>query len=145
MKALTLYASWAHAIAHGSKRVENRTWHPPRSLLGTRIAIHAGKTLDMAGLDALDEIDNAAFVARAIPRSAIVATAKVMRSVEFRGLLIPSDADPAILSDWWAGPVGWVLEDVRALAVPVPCKGALGLWDVPPDLAAAIERQEVLP
>lgn len=31
----------------------------------------------------------------------------------------------------------WLLDDVRALAQPIPCRGALGLWTVPAD----IERQ----
>ena len=138
MKALTLYASWAHAIAHYSKRVENRTWHPPRPLIGQRFAIHAGAKLDEDGLDAIDMIEDASVVAKDVPRSAIVATARLVRSVEFDGLLIPKDADPAVLSDWWAGPVGWVLDDVQALPTPVPCKGALGLWDVPAEIAAKI-------
>lgn len=145
MKALTLYASWAHAIAHYSKRVENRTWHPPRSLIGQRFAIHAGAKLDESGLDALDEIDDAVIVAKAVPRSAIVATARLVRSVEFRDILIPKGADPAVQSDWWVGPVGWVLDDVRALREPVPCNGALGLWTLPADVEAAVLACEVSP
>lgn len=44
LPALTLTCPWAHAIAHWSKRTENREWMPPRELLGRRLAIHAGKS-----------------------------------------------------------------------------------------------------
>lgn len=36
---------------------------------------------------------------------------------------------------------GWVLVDVRVLKRPIPCKGALGLWDLPPNVVRAIKRQ----
>jgi len=47
MKAITLWPEWAFAIARLDKRIENRTWEPPRSLIGTgeQIAIHAGKSI----------------------------------------------------------------------------------------------------
>lgn len=43
MKALTLWPEWAWAIMHLGKDVENRTWHPPKNILGQRIALHAGR------------------------------------------------------------------------------------------------------
>jgi len=43
MKALTLWPEWAWAIIHLGKDVENRTWHPPKNILGQRIALHAGR------------------------------------------------------------------------------------------------------
>lgn len=36
---------------------------------------------------------------------------------------------------WYFGPVGWVLEDVRPLDEPIPCRGAQGLWTVPDEIA----------
>lgn len=44
LQALTLMCPWAHAIAYWGKNIENRTWTPPRSLIGQCIAIHAGKS-----------------------------------------------------------------------------------------------------
>lgn len=43
MKALTLWPEWAWSIMHLGKDVENRTWHPPKNILGQRIALHAGR------------------------------------------------------------------------------------------------------
>jgi hypothetical protein len=36
---------------------------------------------------------------------------------------------------------GWVLGDVKPLKKPIHCKGALGLWDVPPSVLRVIKRQ----
>ena len=41
-RAITLWPEWAGSIAYLDKRVENRTWEPPKDVIGTRIAIHAG-------------------------------------------------------------------------------------------------------
>lgn len=43
--ALTLWPEWAWAIANLDKRVENRTWAPPISMVGKRIAIHSGASI----------------------------------------------------------------------------------------------------
>ena len=42
---------------------------------------------------------------------------------------------------WFFGPYGLVLRDVRALATPVPCKGALGFWTLPTDVDASVAQQ----
>jgi hypothetical protein len=42
MKALTIWQPWASLIIAGAKPYEFRGWPPPRSLVGHRIAIHAG-------------------------------------------------------------------------------------------------------
>ena len=43
MRAVTLYQPWASLIALGHRTTETRSWPAPRSLVGSRIAIHAGK------------------------------------------------------------------------------------------------------
>jgi hypothetical protein len=47
----------------------------------------------------------------------------------------------ASFDPWFAGPVGWFLEDVTVLPEPVPCRGDQKLWEVPPDVLAEVERQ----
>lgn len=42
------------------------------------------------------------------------------------------------------GPVCYLLDDARALPEPIPCKGALGLWRVPPEHVPAL-RALVVP
>lgn len=133
MKALTLYQPWAFAVACLGKRVENRPWKPWPSIVGQVIAIHAAAKVDPAA-----EAEAAAFIVRRIgltlrdvtgaglPRGAIVATARVTGCVD-------ASADP-----WFVGPYGWTLDEVVALPSPVPCRGAQGLWTVPPDVEALV-------
>ncbi|MRX32784.1 ASCH domain-containing protein [Aminobacter sp. MDW-2] len=42
MKALTIWQPWASLIMIGAKPYEFRSWKPPLSLIGQRLAIHAG-------------------------------------------------------------------------------------------------------
>lgn len=43
MKAITLHQPWASLIIGRAKQYETRSWCPPSTLFGQRIAIHAGK------------------------------------------------------------------------------------------------------
>lgn len=43
-------------------------------------------------------------------------------------------------SPWYTGQHGLVLRNIQPLAAPVPCRGALGLWNVPADVATEVER-----
>lgn len=53
--ALTVWQPWAWALFHG-KPVENRTWHPPKRLLGQVVAIHAGKTYERDAYDTIADL-----------------------------------------------------------------------------------------
>lgn len=47
--------------------------------------------------------------------------------------------------DYTPGRFAWVLTDVHLLKQPIPCKGALGLWELPADVADAVvtsQREE---
>lgn len=147
MRALTLHAGWAWAICHLGKRIENRPWKIPASMIGERIAIHAGANIgarkgSTAAMETIQRIEQAARAAgytgdvwaasTEAPTRAIVATA-VLESCSMN----PDDAGG------WAvpGQYGWVLADVRVLAEPVPVqRGSLGLWRIDSKTTAAIEE-----
>jgi hypothetical protein len=131
MKALTIHAPWAWAIAHGGKDVENRTW--PTNYRGP-LAIHAGLSTasDRSFLHFLAEMGIKLDLPRDFPRGAILAVADLVDVLEL--------GDDALHDTPWAeGPVCWCLENVRALAKPLPCRGAQGLWTVPTELESLIE------
>ena len=148
MKALTLRHPWPWAIVALGKDVENRTWAPGRDQLaiGDWFAIHGGVTPRGADL-----------VEVQIQASGLVAThrARVMRQCLVNGDLTVNDVIlPGIVavcrhagvvraggSPWFEGPLGWRLADVAALPVPVPCRGAQGLWDIPDDVFAEVRLQ----
>ena len=115
--ALTLHPEWAWAICHAFKRVENRSWHPGKRLpVGSRLAIHAGRTIRRASsVQGLCGVD-AETIARC-QTSAIVAFVTIAGFD--RDVLTIWDA-----SDQWH----WRLGEVEVLDAPILCSGAQGLW-----------------
>jgi hypothetical protein len=134
VKALTLLRPWAYAITHLGKRVENRTWRPSAAMIGVQIAIHAGKGKDNPGAEwILDSGLAATLPPLAWQETAIVGVATIS------GIVEGSD------SPWFFGPYGWVLSEVKAVDVPVPCKGALGLWEIPAHVIADMRSRTWAP
>lgn len=124
---LTLVQPWATVVVHHGKRIENRPWKPPAWAIGKRLAIHAGKKYDdQVARDLWTHTGISVPCKKAIVLGAIVGTARLAGYVT-------DSMDP-----WFFGPFGWQLEDVRALAEPIPCGGALGLWRLPEAVAAQI-------
>lgn len=162
MLALTLIQPWATAILCMSKDVENRTWAPSEATLpiGTRFAIHAGAKLDRnAAIALLRDIDLADPLPE-MPKGVLMGTvelAAIVRVTEERTPLLGTGmvqtsrsaeliGDQALakaaLDSRWANPeatILWVLRNPRVLPTPIPCKGALGLWRVPPEHVPALE------
>ncbi len=147
--ALTLWRPWPFAILHlpegEAKRVENRPWKPWASVIGKRIALHAGKHMDDNVLRTLFPlaVDVRAYdegiLGTAVVKGWICNEDSLLQSkYDYGGTLTAADAEAAYDSRWFFGPYGWVLEDVRALPEPIPCKGAQGLWTVPAAIAALL-------
>lgn len=155
MKAITLWRPWSDAIVRGPKRVENRTWPPPRALLGRRIAIHAGLKYDecfsgdINWEDAPDEDGSP---------TGVVGTARLIGALDCRDahrpprVIVTKESETTLVrtrlrflqdDPWWSGPVGWLLGAVTAID-SVPCRGAQGLWDLPGDVEREVIRRAVL-
>ncbi len=151
---LTLWPEWAWAVGHLGKRIENRSWHPPRWAVGALIAIHGGAAF---GGQAGRVRDGAApeawgYAARAMLAMALragqapvgpVTMARLIAEAQSKivavgrlSSVVTESADP-----WFVGPLGWVLSDVVTLPEPVPCRGSQGLWTLPDDVRAAVTRQ----
>ncbi len=144
MKAITISQPHASRIARGEKFVENRSqpWH-----YRGRIAIHAG-----LGTQYLTRRER---LSMHLPGGAIIAVAELQTcvSLEFirhqcrSGLERQGDLITGTDHTWievrnhihTEGPYCLVLGHVLTLPVPIPCKGALGLWTVPSDIEAEIE------
>lgn len=130
VKGLTVCQPYAHLIAlpdsdPRAKRIENRTWSTPYR---GHLLIHAGKST--AWLDDDDELE--------YPRMAFGAAVALARLAD----CVPLSRVPEHLkgSPHALGPVCWVLEDVQALARPIPWRGAQGLWYVEPALLEELQR-----
>lgn len=121
MKALSIRQPWATLIAHGIKDVENRDWY---TNYRGRIFIHAGQTLDAGATDWIAERLTFGqmelwFKVADFPRGAIIGEADLV------------DCVTAHQSRWFTGEYGFVLANPFLYDVPVPYKGALGLFNVP--------------
>lgn len=147
MKALTLWRPWPWVIFHApawQKRIENRPWEPWPSIIGRRIVLHAGKTFDGEAVDFI--LDNIAVEGQPRRLGAEASDEGLIGVVTVAGV-VETSFDAALQAGqgqerWFFGPYGWVLTDVRAFEKPIPCKGAQGLWDLPPwaerEVAAAM-------
>lgn len=131
MKALSLSQPWAAVVAAGLKSIENRSWKPHAAIIGHTFAIHAAKSYDREAVVPLTNVLGERW--RSVPhldaRGAIIGTARLTGFVE-------ASSDP-----FFFGPYGLLLDGITALT-PIPCRGALGFWEIPDDVQIMIEEQQ---
>ena len=159
MKAISLWRPWPWAFFHAGKRIENRSWKPPDSIIGTWVAMHAAQRFDEdAGFRMLRGDFGAA--AQALPiehgttaikhPTGIVGAMFVAGRFEKDGARYGfhrnCDEVDALLragyaSPWSFGPFCWLTPRVVELAEPIPCKGKQGLWTVPVEIAKVVEKR----
>lgn len=161
MRALTLTQPWATLIAVGAKRIETRSWS---TFYRGPLAIHAAKGLGpVGGKRGLVEQCNVPAVQWALqtyppppyysnhgrspfPLGAIVATAFLVdvrcTSMKLRAEVLAQTKTPNEIEfgDYSSGRYAWFLENVKALLEPIPCKGALSLWEVPLNLLEQLKE-----
>jgi hypothetical protein len=119
MKALSVQQPYADKIIFRGKNIENRTW---RTKFRGTVAIHASMKLDPYADDLSDKQK------KQLVRGAII------------GLVDIVDCVDKHKSKWFGGPYGFVLKNPRPLKTPIPCKGALNLWNVPPKIEREIKK-----
>jgi hypothetical protein len=171
VRALTLTQPFAGLVASGLKRVENR----PRKMIkaadfGQPFAIHASREINFMvydrlresspdlwdGFDQLDEATWPSWYRLSRITSAVIGVATVDKVLDgWDEDAIRDHADVISYSNgenlgpaqirWFFGPVGYVLHDDRVLTTPVPCRGQLGFWTLPDDVAALVTKQIEIP
>ncbi|WP_043257957.1 hypothetical protein [Streptomyces sp. Tu6071] len=116
LRALTVRQPWASCIAHGSKRVENRT--RPWWWRGWFL-IHAGRGTDHQALT--DPRVTCTFPRQPLEFGAVLAVARLTDCHQ---------DEPGRACSAWADPEAWhlTLTDVTPLLEPIPALGRLGLW-----------------
>ena len=153
MRALTVRPPWSWAIAHGGKSVENRGW--PTTYRGL-LAIHGGARSRWDPDGEASPLIREAWAARARSRpnahnsiwllrktTEWMAFGAVVAAAELRSCCWPADCPRGNGCSPWAvvGQYHWQLANVRPLAEPVPCRGALGLWRLPADVEEKVRAQ----
>lgn len=152
LKALTLTQPWASLMAIGAKTLETRsrstTYRGP-------LAIHAGRTYQAIGgkknyLDicaqpqmyhALASANLVPFLydmdaLLALPRGAVVAIGELIDCVRVghdtiirHGVCLPPAEPERSFGDYTPGRYAWVFRLYMVFDVPIPARGALGLWE----------------
>jgi hypothetical protein len=155
MKALTMTQPWATLVAIGANVIETRGW--PTKYRGP-FAIHAAKgfppearalcrkqpfrsELATGGYASPDDLPLGAVVALVNLKSLLVcgpSTLKEIRSRSKRGELPEHEADFGDFSD---GRYGFVLDDVCPVEPPVPVRGMLGFWVLPPAVEVIVKQR----
>lgn len=135
MRALTVKWPWNSAIAYGEKRTENRTQPIPRDHIGTDVCLHAGAAEDRTPRPSYQVPRILTDGMRVWPRhtKAIIAVFTLTGCHEDTGCCRP----------WgFESPWHWDITNVRLLQEPIlDVSGQLGLWTVPDDVLAAVQRQ----
>ena len=135
MLALTIHQPFAYQILledghEQAKRVENRTWFPPRWMIGRRIVIHAG-----LGRQRLNYGDDVRWPLKFGAALGTIRIAGALRKQPTGSPATGWDNDELPHGyEWLAthrhaeGPVCWVLEGPELWPRAVECAGAQGLW-----------------
>jgi hypothetical protein len=152
-RALTLWQPWAFLVATGIKNIENR---PPgfshKSFRGD-FWIHAAAESSAS----IGSWPLAAKLCREllgddfqIPPARELAFGSIIGRATITGIVPPRGSQNLEIWDAWiAGrPVPWHfpeqygfrVENARALATPVPCRGFQGFWNVPAATLAALSE-----
>lgn len=143
MKALTISQPFASLIASGQKWVENRKWE---CLYRGPLAIHAGKGAQYLTRKELLRHPTGCIVAVCQVEGCIhVSSAREALALGLGHGKYSPDALAVILRHQHTeGPFGIVLGSIVRLDDPIPCTGALGLWNVPPEIAERLEAASLV-
>lgn len=145
MKALTIWQPWASLIIAGAKPWEWRGWEPPRSLIGTRIAIHAGARPVRPGEIAELVIDIRAGESSLVADLALRLIDGTHRSMwPLSSILGTAILGTPITALQWAAThlspgydssridhhkFAWPLTGIERFEPIIPARGAQGFWD----------------
>lgn len=145
MRALSIRQPWAWLIANGYKDIENRTW---RTHYRGPLLIHAsgGMTRDeyedvadfVRGLNRIQLLAGSNAKPIVLPERDELARGGIIGCARLAGCIAPENRR----SDWhMEGQYGFLM--LGAAPVPfVPCKGKLGIFDVPEDVTRALDARQ---
>lgn len=146
MLGLSVWQPWASLIAAGAKRYETRSWQPPASLVGQRLAICSSQTEEGLLASAEDQAFSRLCLRRLgrqpLPMGTVVAVVTV---AGFICTTAPAarriSARERLVGNWSLGRYAWRLADVQALSAPVPVTGSQRFFHLPLRVLAQVLAQ----
>jgi len=148
--ALSVHLPWSYLIVKGWKDIENRTWQPPPSVIGTVIAIHATKRMPStqvirfiqehikAWRDSFGRLGLSEPLLKGELTIPTLPELDRMRGAILGTVRVTGWGKDMFKNPWYEGPVAWTQREARALMTPIPCKGKQGLWQVPGEIAEEV-------
>lgn len=137
---LSLQPPWWWAVLHLGKDIENRPWS---TRFRGRIWLHASRAYVHRSV-----IDDLWYIQRIVPgcQTKILEAGHPHRFLRAHGGTIVGsveivDCVTESASPWFSGKYGFVLANPIALAEPVVCRGALGLFEVDPQVLKQLRRK----
>lgn len=148
MKAISLTQPWATLVITGEKRIETRSWSTQYSGI---VAIHAAKAFPRWAKDLVrgDDAFAASLGAFGYRHAERLPTGAILGTAVIRGCRFTEDVRAQLagkelkFGDYADDRFAWFLTDAVSFDVAIPCKGALGLWTVPPEVLAQFSKQGV--
>ncbi len=149
LRALTVKDPWATLIAIGAKQIETRSYRTRHRGL---VALHSSKAFSSEDQALCFQEPVRSALERAgmrspadLPRGAVIAVAEIVGCNQvpdgqgWEGS-IPSEPERSF-GFYSPGRWMWRLQGVHRLPEPVQCRGMLGLWQLPPEVLAAVSLQ----
>lgn len=140
MKVISVWNPYASLLAHGHKLTETKGMPAPKALIGTRIGIASTKIIKPEQRAPfkdpkfaryyyetnlprqIEELPNGFLLGTVLLHSCDIITEEDLEEV----------TEEEQLYGWWTpGRYAWRCRDPQPLAVPVPVKGAQGIWNLP--------------
>lgn len=148
IRAITVKQPWAWAIAFAGKDIENRS---AGSTYRGLLAVHAGLSFSARGshdpriLASARRLDAPKIDRRELPMGAVIALAELVDVHPDAGCCRPWGESSYVETSGRRRTAvhHLVLEEIRPLPEPLPCRGALGLWRLPADVAALLPEGSV--
>jgi hypothetical protein len=140
VKAISLYAPWCWAILFAGKDVENRDW--PTRFRG-RILLHASKMKSATHMEEeVEAVYSMLHESACVDKDQVLLwsfanAGKIVGAVTITGCVERSD------SRWFFGRYGFLLANPVDIATPIPCRGSLGIWEVPSDIVEQVRKVRV--
>lgn len=131
MRAITIWQPYATAIAIRLKRIETRGWSTDYR---GPLAIHAAKRWGRNQIEFATVEYTLGRLPKRVPLGAIVAVCELVDVRHALDLKIEVSPIERLYGNYEPGRFGWVLENVRPLAEPIPYIGRQGFFNVPDEL-----------
>lgn len=155
MKAITMTQPWASLLAAGANRIETRSW--ATSYRGP-LAIHAAlgfpkyakalcsqspyaEALAAAGYQAAAELPRGRIIGVGMLDEVLRCDASTEHAVRRQSKAGVFPPDEVAFGDFSEGRCGFVMTGMQRLATPVPVRGMLGIWTLPPEIEQQILAQ----